>query len=98
MPKPKEDRTQVAELPPQLAKMVLERETAGPAAPAGARAKVEKKPKSSRPPTPTRRSPTIRSPRRVKQPVPEARDPEPNKPPGESKAHAARPRAWACWR
>ena len=62
LPKPKQDRTQVAELPPQLAQIVLERERPAPPPPP-APVKVEKKEEQPAA-TPTRRSPTIRSPRR----------------------------------
>jgi TonB family protein len=78
---PKHDRTQVAELPPQLAKIVLERETAPPPAPPPV-AKVEKKadePVANANP----KKPEDPKPETVKKPVPEARNPVPNKPPGE---------------
>jgi TonB family protein len=79
MPRPKEDRTQVAELPPQLAKIVLERETAPPPPPP---AKVEKK-AEEQPANANPKKPEDPKPETVKKPVPEARVPVPNKPPGE---------------
>ncbi|HEY2978864.1 MAG TPA: AgmX/PglI C-terminal domain-containing protein [Burkholderiaceae bacterium] len=81
MPKPKEDRTQVAELPPQLAKIVLERETAPPPPPPPP-AKVEKK-AEEQPANANPKKPEDPKPETVKKPVPEARVPLPNKPPGE---------------
>ena len=81
LPAPKEDRTQVAELPPQLAKIVLERETAPPPPPPPA-PKVEKK--DEQPPANANpKKPDDPKPETVKNPVPEARNPQPNKPPGE---------------
>ncbi len=78
--RPQEDRTQVAELPPQLAKIVLEREAPPPPAPPPA--KVEKKAEeqvaNAHP-----KKPDDPKPETVKNPVPEARKPLPNKPPGE---------------
>ena len=81
MPKPKEDRTQVAELAPQLAKIVLERETAPPPPPPTP-VKVEKK-AEEQPANANPKKPEDAKPETVKKPVPEARVPVPNKPPGE---------------
>jgi hypothetical protein len=80
VPRPKEDRTQVAELPPQLAKIVLERETAPapPPPPAKIEKKAEEQPANAHP-----KKPDDPKPETVKNPVPEARNPQPNKPPGE---------------
>jgi len=80
LPRPKEDRTQVAELPPQLAKIVLERETAPapPPPPAKIEKKAEEQPANAHP-----KKPDDPKPETVKNPVPEARNPQPNKPPGE---------------
>lgn len=78
MPKPQEDRTQVAELPPQLAKIVLEREVAPPPPPAKVENKAEEQVAAANP-----KKPDDPKPETVKQPVPEARRPVPNKPPGE---------------
>jgi len=80
MPKPEHDRTQVAELPPQLAKIVLERETAPPPPPP-APVKIEKK--EEQPANANPKKPDDPKPETVKKPVPEARNPVPNKPPGE---------------
>jgi protein TonB len=81
LPKPKQDRTQVAELPPQLAQIVLERETPAPPPPPPAPVKVEKK--EEQPANANPKKPDDPKPETVKQPVPEARDPKPNKAPGE---------------
>ena len=81
---PEADRAAPPELPPRLAKLLLEREPPPPPPPAGAeaasrcqgrgRARAAAKPsRRSRAPEPTARQP----------PVPEARNPQPNKPPGE---------------
>lgn len=81
LPKPEHDRTQVAELPPQLAKIVLEREVAPPPpppAPVKVEKKAEEQPAAAHP-----KKPDDPKPETVKQPVPEARRPVPNKPPGE---------------
>ncbi len=86
LPKPKEDRTQVAELPPQLAKIVLERETPAPPPPPPAPVKVEKK--EEQPAAAHPKKPDDPKPETVKQPVPEARQPVPNKPPGEVERRA----------
>ncbi len=80
LPKPKEDRTQIAELPPQLAKIVLERETAPPPPPPPA--KIEKK-AEEQVANANPKKPDDPKPETVKNPVPEARKPLPNKPPGE---------------
>jgi outer membrane biosynthesis protein TonB len=80
LPKPTHDRTQAAELPPQLAKIVLERETPAPPPPP-APVKVEKKDEQVANANP--KKPDDPKPETVKQPVPEARDPKPNKAPGE---------------
>jgi TonB family protein len=82
MPKPQHDRTQVAELPPQLAKIVLEREQPAPPPPPPAPVKVEKK-AEEQPAAAHPKKPDDPKPETVKQPVPEARQPIPNKPPGE---------------
>ncbi len=80
LPKPKQDRTQVAELPPQLAQIVLERETPAPPPPA---APVTVKKQEEQPANANPKRPDDPKPETVKQPVPEARDPKPNKAPGE---------------
>ncbi|HEX6018357.1 MAG TPA: AgmX/PglI C-terminal domain-containing protein [Burkholderiaceae bacterium] len=80
LPKPQEDRTQVAELPPQLAKIVLERERPAPPPPP-APVKAEKKDEQVAAAHP--KKPDDPKPETVKRPVPEARNPKPNKAPGE---------------
>jgi protein TonB len=79
LPVPKVDRTQPEELPPRLAKLLLEREPTPPPPPVR-RAEPEAKPQ----PEGTKPEPA--------KPVPEARKPEPNKAPGE-RIEAARRRA-----
>jgi TonB family protein len=78
MPRPTEDRTQVAELPPQLAKIVLERETPPPPPAVKVEKKAEEQAANANP-----KKPDDPKPETVKKPVPEARVPVPNKPPGE---------------
>ena len=78
LPVPKVDRTQEEELPPRLAKLLLERE-APPPPPVVAPKKPEPEAAASKPEP-------------AKPPVPEARKPEPAKAPGE-KIEAARRRA-----
>ena len=81
MPRPKEDRTAPVELPPRLAKLVLEREATPPPKPV---IKPEKPPEplvaKADPVRPdlVKPEPAAKAP-----PVPEARRPVPNKPPGE---------------
>jgi TonB family protein len=79
LPVPKADRNQPEELPPRLAKALLERETPPPL------------PVRKAEPEPAKPQPEGTKPEPAK-PVPEARKPEPNKAPGE-KIEAARRRA-----
>jgi TonB family protein len=80
LPVPKVDRTQPEELPPRLAKLLLERETPPPPP-------VRKaEPEAAKP------QPEASKPEPAKPPVTEARKPEPAKAPGE-KIEAARRRA-----
>jgi len=81
LPKPTHDRTQASELPPQLAKIVLERETPAPPPPPPAPVKAEKKDEQVANANP--KKPDDPKPETVKAPVPEARNPKPNKAPGE---------------
>jgi TonB family protein len=83
LPVPKEDRTKVEELPPRLAKLLLEREPLPPPAP------VKRPEVEVAKATPT---PEVTKPEPNKPPVTEARKPEPNKAPGE-KIEAARRKA-----
>jgi len=82
LPLPKIDRAQPVELPPRLAKLLLEREKTPPAPPAV-------KPKTA--PEPEREvaldkaeAPKPEPVKKREAPVPEARNPQPNKPPGEA--------------
>ena len=78
LPRPQEDRTQVQELPPRLAKLVLERELPPPPPPVKKEIPKDTKPEpSANKPDPARPEPPKAAT------VPEARRPQPNKPPGE---------------
>ncbi len=89
LPQPVEDRRAPAELPPRLAKLVLERETAPPPPP-----KPELR--SAEPKAPDAAKPEAKAPEAPKpepatsSKVPEARNPVPNKPPGEALESARR--------
>src|SRR4029453_19199021 len=72
------DRT-VQELPPQFARLLLEKPVPPPPAPV---VKQEKPPGTEDKQNPTK-VPETAKPEPTKAPVPEARKPEPNKPPGE---------------
>lgn len=84
MPRPQEDRAKPAELPPRLAKLVLEREplVAPKPAPEAQRLAKANIPQES---LPAKADPSLALKReRTKEaPVPEARQPQPNKPPVE---------------
>jgi TonB family protein len=90
LPVPKPDRNKVEELPPRLAKLLLEREPVPlPVAPAkkpDAEGAVAPKPEVAKP------EPPVTKPEPNKPPVTEARKPEPDKAPGE-KIEAARRKA-----
>ena len=79
VPPPTVDRTQPQELPPRLAKLLLEREPPPPPPPVvkAERAKDPKPEPSLNKPEPARPEPPKAAT------VPEARQPQPNKPPGE---------------
>ena len=86
MPRPKEDRTAPAELPPRLAKLIIEREPPPPKP-------VVKQ--ETPPPTQVAKAEEARpvpkpEPAAKAPPVPEARKPVPNKPPGEVVGEARR--------
>ena len=82
LPVPKIDRTQIEALPPPMAKLLLER------APAPLPAPVKPQPKLEADGKPAPDKPDVAKPEPKKAPVPEARRPEPNKPPGEVMADA----------
>jgi TonB family protein len=84
LPVPKEDRSHPDELPPRLAKLLLERQ---PPPPLPVIPKQEIKPEAK-----DVKKPETVKPEAKKEPVPEARQPVPNKPPGE-KIEAARRKA-----
>jgi TonB family protein len=90
MPRPVEDRAAPPEVPPRLAKLLLERQpTPPPPAPKAAEkvlAAKEAKPTEAAKPEPPRPKP---EPARTAA-VPEARNPQPNKPPGENLEAARR--------
>jgi len=77
VPPPKVDRTQPQELPPRLAKLLLEREPLPPPVAKPERAKEQKPEPSANKPDPAKPEPPKAGT------VPEARRPIPNKPPGE---------------
>ncbi len=77
-PKPAEDRSKPAELPPRLAKLILEREPPPPPKPAVKPDTPLTKPDAAKTENP-KPEPAAKAP-----PVPEARRPQPNKPPGEA--------------
>lgn len=76
LPLPKEDRTQPQELPPRLAKLMLERQPAPPPP------VVKQEPAAAVAPAAKKDAPPKPEPSK-EAPVPEARRPQPNKPPGE---------------
>jgi periplasmic protein TonB len=91
LPRPKEDRTAVKELPPRIAQLVLERELPPPPAkkpeppkpvaqvPVPKAAPIPQQERLARPDP----RPAPKQERTKEAPVPEARNPQPNKPPGE---------------
>jgi len=82
LPVTKPDRSQPQELPPRMAKLLLEREATPPPPPPTVKAERVKEQESQ---TPTAKLPThLPEPARKALPVPEARNPQPNKPPGEA--------------
>ncbi len=91
LPRPHEDRAQPAELPPRLAKLMLEREPAPPPPKPPApltTARVDAKPDATKPEP---AAPEAHKPEPAKaSAVPEARNPQPNKPPGENLEAARR--------
>jgi TonB family protein len=97
MPRPVVDRAATRELPPRLARLILEREPPKPVMPPSARkapehvAKAEIPEAAERPevvkPQPAKPEPDAKEPRA---PVPEARQPVPGKPPGEATQAARR--------
>ncbi len=80
MPTPQIDRAKPAELPPRLAKLMLEREPPPPPKPVAKKPDVAKEEDTKRPGTP---EPIKPEPPKKAAAVPEARVPQPNKPPGE---------------
>ena len=97
MPRPVENRAAPQELPPRLARLILEREPPKPVMPPPALKAPERVAKAELPeavdkrevvkPQPTKREPAEQEPRA---PVPEARQPVPGKPPGEAMEAARR--------
>ena len=91
VPPPTVDRSKPQELPPRLAKLLLEREPAPPPPPV---VKAPSVPKPEAAPTPSLNKPEPARPEPPKAAVaPEARQPQPNKPPGEQLADNARRKA-----
>jgi TonB family protein len=91
MPRPVEDRAAPVELPPRLAKLVLEQRPVPPPPVAKTAATPLPAQADPKPVGPTNKPPS-KDPETVKRPVPEARQPVPDKPPGEV-AEAARRKA-----
>jgi len=85
LPVPKVDRTKVEELPPRLAKLLLERQPVRPPAVAPVK---QPEPEVAA----AKARPEVKKPEAKKPPVAEARKPEPDKSPGE-KVEAARRKA-----
>jgi protein TonB len=85
IPAPKEDRRQAQELPPGFAKLLLEREPVKPPPPPPKPETPEAE--AAKPEAPKT---DATKPEPVKTPVPEARQPKPDKPPGEVIAAARR--------
>ena len=83
-PRPEEDRSKPAELPPRLAKLILEREPAPPPKPIVKPEPPVTKADAAKAENP-KPEPAAKTP-----PVPEARQPQPNKPPGEAIEKARR--------
>ncbi len=79
MPKPEVDRAAPQELPPRLAKLMLEREPAPAPRPPPPKAEAAQEVAA----TPGRPEPVKPEPAKAAAPVPEARNPQPNRPPGE---------------
>ncbi|MET0333839.1 MAG: AgmX/PglI C-terminal domain-containing protein [Rhizobacter sp.] len=80
MPTPKEDRAKPAELPPRLAKLMIEqRETPPPPKPKAPDIATKEQPELK----PGMPEPVRPEPPKKAAPVPEARQPQPNRPPGE---------------
>jgi len=86
LPVPKVDRAKDEELPPRLAKLLLERQPAPPPAPVAPARKPEPEAAAAKP------QPEVTRPEPKKPPVTEARKPEPGKAPGE-RLEAARRKA-----
>jgi len=88
LPVPKVDRSKEEELPPRLAKLLLEREAPPPA--------VVRKPE---PEAAAKPQPEVAKPEPKQPPVAEARSPSRPRRRGNGwRPRAAGPRAWACWR
>lgn len=91
IPLRKEERTQLQPLPPPLAKLLLETKPLPPPTPAPQVAAVTPpKPETAKDEAKPRAEPDKPAPRDERAPVPEARNPQPNKPPGEALENARR--------
>jgi TonB family protein len=84
LPTPKEDRAQQKEIPPQLARLLLESKPLPPPPPPV----VKKQQTESEKKAEAKKQPEVAKPEPTKAPVVEARKPEPNKPPGEKLENA----------
>ena len=86
LPRPQEDRSRPAELSPRLAKLVLEKPVASPPPPAVRPVPATPPPPTAQAPADPPRAERRAAPRVEPAPgaaVPEARNPQPNRPPGE---------------
>jgi periplasmic protein TonB len=86
VPPPTVDRKQVQELPPAFAQLILEREPVKPPPPPPPKPDTE----AEATPKADASKPETVKPEPNKKPVPEARQPKPDKPPGEDLANARR--------
>jgi protein TonB len=96
IPLPKRERTQVQPLPAPMAKLLLEREKTPPPPPPPKAELADNKPevaKADKPEKAPDKPDPIKSSKPKEAPVPEARNPQPNKPPGEVAIDNARRKA-----
>ena len=96
IPLPKRERTQVQPLPAPMAKLLLERANTPPPPPPPKAELADNKPEVAKPDKPEKapdKPDPIKSTKPKEAPVPEARNPQPNKPPGEVAIDNARRKA-----
>jgi TonB family protein len=96
IPLPKRERTQVQPLPAPMAKLLLEREKTPPPPPPPKAELADNKPEVAKADKPVKapdKPDPIKASKPKEAPVPEARNPQPNKPPGEVAIDNARRKA-----